>query len=95
MSGGKFGYDQRRIQYIIEEIKEVIEKNGQKRERRDLWEDEYYYEYPEDIIEEFKKGIEHLKVAYIYAQRIDWLLCGDDGEDSFRSRLKSDLEELK
>jgi hypothetical protein len=34
-------------------------------------------------------------MAEIYAQRIDWLLSGDDGEDSFRKRLKEDLERLK
>jgi hypothetical protein len=34
-------------------------------------------------------------MAEIYAQRIDWLLSGDDGEDSFRERLKEDLEKLK
>jgi hypothetical protein len=33
-------------------------------------------------------------MAQIYAQRIDWLISGDDGEDSFRERLKEDLEKL-
>lgn len=42
----------------------------------------------------FKEGIEILKKAEIYAQRIDWYLSGDDGEDSLVSRLKSDLDEL-
>jgi hypothetical protein len=27
-------------------------------------------------------------------QRIDWLLSGDDGEESFIERLKEDLEKL-
>ena len=36
-----------------------------------------------------------LKQAEIYAQRIDWLLSGDDGEESFHERLKEELEELK
>ena len=36
-----------------------------------------------------------LKKATIYAQRIDWLVSGDDGEESFLSRLKEDLEQLK
>ena len=26
-----------------------------------------------------------------YTQRIDWLVSGDDGEDSFHSRLKKEL----
>lgn len=34
-------------------------------------------------------------MAQIYTQRIDWLVSGDDSEDSFRERLKEDLEEYK
>lgn len=48
-----------------------------------------------EVLEEFKKGLEILKKAAIYAQRIDWLLSGDDGEDSFKRRLKEELDELE
>ena len=48
-----------------------------------------------EVLEEFKKGLEILKRAAIYGQRIDWLLSGDDGEDSFKRRLKEDLDELE
>lgn len=41
-------------------------------------------EYSKETIKEFKKGIALLKKAEVYAQRIDWLLSGDDGEDSFQ-----------
>ena len=41
-----------------------------------------------------KKGLIALKVAAIYAQRIDWLLSGDDGEESFKRRLKEELDAL-
>lgn len=51
--------------------------------------------YSKETIREFKKAIKLLKQAEVYAQRIDWLLSGDDGEDSFHDRLKADLEELK
>lgn len=53
------------------------------------------YGYSKETIKEFKKGIAVLKKAEVYAQRIDWLLSGDDGEDNFHERLKHDLEELK
>lgn len=49
-------------------------------------------EYSEETIEEFKKGLDILRKAYIYAQRIDWLLSGDDDEKSFHERLKEDFE---
>ena len=53
------------------------------------------YEYSKETIKEFKKGLAILKKAYIYAQRIDWLLSDDDGEESFHKRLKEELDNLK
>ena len=44
---------------------------------------------------EFKNAVKHLRVAEIYAQRVDWLLSGDDGEDTFIERLKSDLAKIE
>lgn len=53
------------------------------------------YKFSEATIAEFRKGLDYLRKAYVYAQRIDWLLSGDDGEDSFHERLKEELEELE
>ncbi|MGN0144125.1 MAG: hypothetical protein ACI398_04030 [Clostridium sp.] len=53
------------------------------------------YSFNKDTIKEFKKGLSILRKAYIYAQRIDWLLSGDDGEESFHRRLKEELDNLK
>jgi hypothetical protein len=78
MSGGHFDYQQHRIRDIYESIEEYILKNK--------------YEYSEETIKEFKQAVDVLKVAYIYAHRIDWLLSGDDGEESFRRRLKEGLK---
>ena len=104
MSGGTFEYAQRRIADIHEEIQSQLDKQGKLRDKEDLWmQKEYYEKYPEekfehtfreDVQEVFKEGIEILKKAEIYAQRIDWYLAGDDGEDSLIRRLKSDLESL-
>ena len=52
------------------------------------------YEFSEETLAEFKKAVHILKQAEIYAQRIDWLLSGDDGEESFHERLKEELEKL-
>ena len=102
MSGGKFDYDQYKIRMIWEEIQNELDKQGQEKQVAH-WEKEYYEKYPEARFEEvyredvqqiFKDGIEALKKAEIYAQRIDWYLSGDDGEDSLVSRLKSDLDKL-
>ena len=52
-------------------------------------------EFSKETLAELKKAVHILKQAEIYAQRIDWLLSGDDGEESFHERLKEELEKLK
>ncbi len=95
MSGGAFDYNQYKIGQIADDIDHVIRQNGKKKDYKvDEWENEYYYEYPPEVIEKFKEGYDILRKAEIYAQRIDWLLSGDDGEESFLSRLKEDLDKL-
>jgi hypothetical protein len=108
MSGGAFNYDQYKIGYMVDQIEETVVKNGVEKTPEDLkeegwrdpdWykkypEDLFHYKYPDEVIEKMKEGIEVLKRAQIYAQRIDWLLSGDDGEESFLRRLEEDLNEL-
>jgi hypothetical protein len=101
MSGGYFNYDQRRIEYIADDIQREIDDSGRALTEQEIkdyyWDDKstHYYEYPEEVISEFKKGVEYLRLAAIYAQRIDWLLSGDDGEESFLERLKEELNEYR
>ena len=111
MSGGHFSYIQHRFEWeIIEPIQEWIDKNGKEKTKEELedsgfrWygddddedpQEKFHYKYPDDIIAEFKNAIHYLKMAQIYTQRIDWMVSGDDSEDSFRERLKEDLEEYK
>jgi hypothetical protein len=52
-------------------------------------------DYSEDTIKEFKQAIDILRKAEIYTQRIDWLLSGDDSEETFHIRLKEDLNKIK
>ena len=85
--------DKEDINYYIEDHwlndkeKEYIKKNKHTIPNR--------YNYNKDTIKEFKKGLAILRKAYVYAQRIDWLLSGDDGEESFHRRLKEELDNLK
>lgn len=51
--------------------------------------------FSEETIKEFKKGVEYLRKAYVYAERIDYLLSGDDGEEEFHKRLQKDLKEIE
>jgi hypothetical protein len=95
MSGGAFDYKQYELNYIADSIEQVIINNGKKRENPDPWESEYYYEYPEDVIQKFEEAVFFIKIAQVYAQRVDWILSGDDGEESFIKRLDEDLSKLK
>lgn len=54
----------------------------------------YQPEYSEETIKEFKNAIRTLRMAQVYAQRADWLICGDDGEESFHERLAEDLAKI-
>lgn len=95
MSGGHFDYYQFRIGDIREKIEHIVELNNipvLEEDRADKWDNRVvHFDYSDEIIEEFKKGIEALRVAQIYAQRIDWYISGDDGEETFFKRLKEDL----
>jgi hypothetical protein len=109
MSGGHFDYKQWYINQIADDVEKIIERNGRKKTdeelkdeswRRDDWyekypEDLYHYKYPDEVIEKFKEGLTILRQAAVYAQRIDWLLSGDDGEETFLKRLEKELSELK
>ena len=102
MSGGAFEYYQYHISDIAEEIKDVVSKNKvevpqDKRGYYGVDDDEpyTYYDFNDETIEKLKEGYKKLQEAYIYAQRIDWLLSGDDGEESFHERLEEDLKELE
>lgn len=93
MSGGHFDYNQYKIHQFADEVEQLIRIN-------DLCEKNEHgetkgYNFSPDTITEFKAGLDILRMGAVYAQRIDWLVCGDDGENSFHSRLREDMQELK
>ena len=53
------------------------------------------YGYSKETLKEMRKGLILLRKAEVYAQRIDWLLSGDDSEERFHERLKEDLQKEK
>ena len=105
MSGGHFDYQQYRINDIADSIEQKVIESGKPipESRWDYWDRQHYkehpedavkYAYPESILRRFEEAVYALKKAAIYAQRVDWLLSGDDGEESFEERLKKELAEL-
>ncbi len=108
MSGGRFEYRDYQMNEIADQIDSEIRKSGKKKTDEEIkysyhdadWykkypEDLYNYKYPDEVIAEFKNGINIIRKAAVYAHRIDWLLSDDDGDESFLERLKEDLEKLK
>ena len=103
MSGGRFEYSQFRIRDIANEVEREIYNSGRKKTDQELKDEKRYsypgfkpdlshYEYPEEVIDEFIKAYKILRMAEIYAHRIDWLLSGDDGDETFMKRLHEDLK---
>lgn len=109
MSGGVFEYNQYKLLEIADQIEHEILISGKKKTDEELsrehWKDDdwydkypadkYHYKYKDEVITEFQNAVIHLRNAYVYAKRIDWLLSGDDGEETFLSRLKEDLHEIQ
>ena len=85
MSGGAFDYKQYTIREIADQIQRHIETNGQPTEYGEG------YEYPPEIIAKFKEAAHELERAADMAQRVDWLLSGDDGDDSFLTRWEREV----
>lgn len=100
----QFEYD------IIDELDRIIEKNGKKKTKEEIknegwlkmnpnWyndypEERYHHNYPKEVIDKFKEARDVVKRAAIYVERVDYLLSGDDGEESFLNRLDDELNNL-
>ncbi len=53
--------------------------------------DEEVVELTDESIETMKEAWRQLRIAEIYATRVDWMMSGDDGEETMRERLAEDL----
>ena len=89
MSGGHFQYRQFQIEEIARGIDEIIESNDD--ETTNEWGDKKGKGFPPEIIDRFKEASHTLRQAAEMAQRIDWLVSGADGEDSFMRRWNEEV----
>lgn len=80
MSGGAFDYQQYRIGEIADQIEQAIIDQE--------------YDLKPETVEVFKDAVKALRIAEVYAQRLDWFLSGDDGEESLHQRLFEELAKL-
>lgn len=93
MSGGHFQYKQWEIGNIANEIEQLIIDNDS--EETNKYGDRKGCHFTPATIAEFKTALHLLRRAHVYVQRVDWLVSGDDGEDSFHSRLHDELTKLE
>lgn len=89
MSGGTFQGDQYRIIDIRETIESYINKQGKKSDYGDIYET-----FEPEVLNRLEDAVKYLKMAYIYAHRVDYLLAGDDSQETFLERLEFDLSKL-
>lgn len=111
MSGGAFDYKQQLIEMIADDIEQKIIEAGREIPEEVLKKEWYGYgydyyhakrtlketypDYTRQTIAIMKRAVYVLRMAYIYVQRIDWMLSGDDGEEDLVERLKEELDELR
>jgi hypothetical protein len=81
------------MQHNIRDIYETIELHIEKQGKETEWGGKNFI-FEQEVLKHLQDAIECLKKAYVYAHRVDWLLAGDDGEETFIQRLKSDLSKL-
>jgi hypothetical protein len=91
MSGGHFDYCQYRFNDAADRLKKYIDRCETREEDEFGW----YPEHPSEVIEKFKETEKMLRISSIYLQRVDWLICGDDGDETFIKRLEEDLQNLE
>jgi len=94
MSGGYFDYGQFQMGDIAAQIEEVIRANDST-EKDEYGDDEYgddvSWHWSPETVERFKEAEHTIRQAAEMVQRIDWLLSGDDGEDTFMTRWDEEV----
>jgi len=80
MSGGYFDYKQ----YAMIEIAETIGSDIATVDR-----------LSKTTLEIMKDAYRQIRIAHIYAQRVDWMLSGDDSEDIMHKRLEEDISAIE
>lgn len=90
MSGGTFDYQQFHMETIATDIQYEIDNMGKEYE---IFEGEKAIRtvHPIEVVQLMKNGVEAIKIAKVYADRIDRYLAGDDGAEGIIRRTKDAL----
>ena len=90
MSGGHFDYQQYRLNDIATMIDELIASNDDP--TLDEFGNRRGHGYNPSTLTRFKVASHALKKTATMVQQIDWLVSGDDGEDTFLRRWAKDVD---
>ena len=89
MSRGHFDYEEYKLLVIIDELQWLIDTNNSTEV------DAYGYEigrnYGQDTLEHFSAAIDVLKLAYVLTKQIDYLVSGEDKEETFHERVSKEI----
>ena len=88
MSGGSFNYDQYKIQDVYEEIERILAEAVDDP-------DGYYGTMSDDVKEDMHSVMCTLMRCKIHVDRLDYLIAGDDGEETYHERLAEDLQKFE
>ena len=92
MSGGYFEYNQWKVEELAEDIDRAIARSTRLLDNPpDKNDYEHCYVYTPETLAKFTEARDTLRRAAKMAQRVDWLLSGDDGEDSFHKRWEEEV----
>lgn len=98
MSGGTFDYKEGTFKYnVVEPLEEILERYKAHRKGISVadcseWEAEFAKSLSDKTMSSMEDGLIVMKMAVAYAERIDYLLASDDGEEEFHKKLRHDLE---
>lgn len=98
MSGGCMDYAFSRIYQAAMDVKEYLYESEKSHPSDYEFDSGRAHMSPEDlrkkVIQYMMNAYVALRVAEVYARRVEWLKSGDDGYDSFIERIDEDLAEL-
>jgi len=89
MSGAYLDYSDWDIRNLADQIDNEIDRN--RSTEKDEYGDDISQHFSETTMDKFREAVHLLKKASIMVNRIDYLLEGDDSEETFHERWEEDL----
>jgi hypothetical protein len=98
MSGGYFNYENYKIDEIADQVERLINaaEKGASGDESDAteWEKDLFANGSTELKAALRDASICLLKAACYAKRLDWLLAGDDGEETFLKKLNEQLKNI-